>query len=372
MRIIGVARIAVFLLLCVALLGLTSVSAAPAVPRASAAPGWWLPWSAPTLAVPGPLYAVATAAGDDAWAVGADGEVYHFNGQAWSAVSSTVTAALHSVYPVGANTALVVGAAAVSNRPAVLACTPAGCARDNNVPAVGLLDSVWAVSPADYWAVGGGGAPGSEFGTILHYTGVWSPNLATGAAAAVHLHNIQMLSAAEGWAVGESATAGGPGTVFHYTSGAGWQAVDTGIAFSGALHSLWFVSPAEGWAVGGTLSADPVILHYRAGAAPQWTREPVASLGAPETLLSYVDMRPDGAGYAVGNNGQILSRDPATGTWRSVFTDPRPPQAPFYGVWLAPDGASGWAVGGVEGRAPDAGIFARFSSAVTWLPLVTR
>jgi hypothetical protein len=129
--------------------------------------------------------------------------------------------------------------------------------------------------------------------------------------------------------------------------------VDPNVAFSGALHGLWFISAAEGWVVGGELSADPVILHYRAGAAPQWTRETVTALGAPETLLSYVNMQPDGSGYAAGNNGQILCRDPTLGTWRSVFTDHRPPQAPFYGIWLAPDGTSGWAVGGAG--APDAG-----------------
>jgi hypothetical protein len=381
-------RALVWLLLCVSLLSCAPLNApppapsaplppaptAPSAPAPSAAlpPGRWISWSTPALTVPGPLYAVTTAAVNDAWAVGAAGTVYHYNGQTWLAVSSTVTESLESVYAVGANTALVVGAASPDdNRPAVLTCTPAGCSQDNTVPPVGSLDSIWAVSPTDYWAAGGGGLPGSEFGTIVHFAGGWSANLATGAAAGVHLHNIQMLSAAEGWAVGDSTTVDGPGTLLHYTSGAGWQGVNTSIAFTGSLRGLWFISATEGWVVGGPLGPSPVILHYQASATPQWTREIVTQLGAPETMLWYVDMRPDGSGYAAGNDGQILARDPTLGTWQSVFTDFRPPQAPFYGVWLAPTGTLGWAVGGVDG--PDTGIFARYSPpAVAWLPLVAR
>jgi hypothetical protein len=372
MKTVRFIHIAGLLLLCVSLLGATAVSAAPSAPRAGASPGRWMPWPTPALTVPGPLMAVATAAENDAWAVGSGGGVYHYNGQSWLAVTSTVTASLQSVYPVGVNTALVMGlASAVDNKPTVLTCTPASCTRDSTVPAVGSLDSIWAVSPTDYWAAGGGGLPGSEFGTILHYNGAWSANLATGTAATVHLHNIQMLSATEGWAVGESTTATGPGTVLRYTSAAGWQEVATNVTFSGPLHGLWFISPTEGWVVGGVLGPNPVILHYKAGASPQWTQETAGPLGAPETLLWYVNMRPDGSGYAAGNDGQILFRDPALGTWQSAFTDPRPPEAPFFGVWLAPSGAPGWAVGGVDGA--NAGIFARVSPPLaTWLPLVTH
>ncbi len=366
-------RVWALLLLCVALLGATSVSAAPSAPSAPLPPGPWVPWPSATSTVPGPLFAVATNTVNDAWSVGAGGRVNHYNGQGWLSVTSPVTQALESVYPVAANLALVVGLALPSdNKPAVLTCTPARCTRDTTVPPVGGLDSIWAVSSTDYWAVGGSGnTPGAESGTILHFTGgAWSPNLATGTAATVHLHNIQMLSATEGWAVGESPTPGGAGTIFHYTGGT-WQPVTTGVAFTGPLYSLWFVSPTEGWVVGGELSPTPVILHYRATATPQWTAETVTSLGAPTTLLWYVNMRADGSGFASGNNGQILYRDPTLGTWASVYSDTRPPLAPFYGVWVAPGATLGWAVGGDEPTGM--GVMARFGTpTTTWLPIVQK
>jgi hypothetical protein len=303
----------------------------------------------------------------DVWAVGMSGGVYHYDGAHWSAINSGVTFNLGGVahIPGQSDKAIVVGDNNGAAGPAlVLTCSLTGCTRDTTVPAVGRLDSVWATSATDYWAVGGSSATN---GSILHFTnGTWSANQVAGAVPNTHYHMVQFLSNGEGYAVGESPTPSGPGTIIHYTTTTGWQPVDTGLTFSGPLYGVWFISPQEGWVVGGgAISFAPVILHFHSST---WTAETVTGLPAP-TVLNFVSMNADGSGYTVGESGQILYRTAGSTIWHSNYTDPS--NGTFYGLWLGAGGITGWAVGDTS-PAPGTFSMAHLATPGLWLPVLLR
>jgi hypothetical protein len=110
------------------------------------------------------LHSVAMVSTNDGWMVGEYGHIRHWNGSAWSFVSS-----------------------------------PTGC----------TLRSVAMVSADDGWAVGGSGC--TESSVILHWDGnEWSK---VDNPTTEWLYSVAMISANEGWAVGEG------GTILHYLKG---------------------------------------------------------------------------------------------------------------------------------------------------------
>src|SRR5690242_12261603 len=112
-------QVVALLALCSFAASFAPAAAAPAAPVAT--------WNVvPTGLTPlGSLNAVAMGAANDVWAVGDKGQVYHYAGTAWAALTSGTTLDLNSVSPVPgqAGTAWVVGVGAGAANPStVLVC----------------------------------------------------------------------------------------------------------------------------------------------------------------------------------------------------------------------------------------------------------
>jgi len=157
---------------------------------------------------------------NDVWAVGQDGTILHWNGDAWSTVTSNTEATLESVHAVSANSAWAVGR--LGN---IVRWNGAEWNRYES-------ESVYIVSFNDVWAVG-------QDGTILHWNGdawstVTSPTTET-------LYSVFMVSADDGWAAGQD------GTILRW-DGTEWSTVTSPTTDS--IDSISMVNPSEGWALG--------------------------------------------------------------------------------------------------------------------------
>ncbi len=104
-----------------------------------------------------------------------------------------------------------------------------------------------------------------------------------------------------------------------------------------------------------------------------------------ETELRSVSMLPDGSGYASGNDGMILYRSAIAAskgispTWNLVYLECGTAPGtcdypPLNGVSITPNGAQGWAVGGLDAMPP---VFAKMTGGTleqfpVWLPLIDK
>jgi hypothetical protein len=216
---------------------------------------------------------LAMIAPNEGWATGqechntCEALLMHYTQGQWVQVPlpgtvDTANAHLQSIAMQSASAGWVVGTASPSTDGAVLILRyQNGTWTKENVDFPGSLNSVYAVSPDEAWAVG---EENKAFGPglILHYkAGTWTK--VTGLDLNI-LHAVTMVSPTEGWAVGDGAM------FLHYHNGA-WSQVGQ------PIHSFWLsgvsmASPTDGWAVGSYLGGDPHddtnLFHYTNGA---WT-----------------------------------------------------------------------------------------------------
>lgn len=140
------------------------------------------------------LYAVATLADGEAWAVGAGGTVLRRRDGTWR-VAATITGA--------------------------------------------TLRGVFAASRDDVWIVGG-------TGTVLHYDGKTLEKRASGTEAA--LYAVTAFSRSDAWIVGEG------GTILHYDG----KTIAKASGGADELHAIWGSGPNDVWAAGGTANVGTI------------------------------------------------------------------------------------------------------------------
>lgn len=246
----------------------------------------------PTRAVHPGLVEVWGRAGDDVYAVGTSGGIYHYDGVAWSVLQAGGPT-LHGVW------ADATGVFAVGNLATILRSTGAG----------------WAVHSTGVEWNGVWGASGSELYAVGHESAVYRYDGSTWTAQSVptldrELQAVWGAGSGDVWAVGNA------GAILHF-DGSGWRGQESGTIQH--LNSVWGTSATDVHAVGG----GGLILH-NGGAG--WSEQ--FSGGAQ---LRDVQGAGPSAVWAVGNNGRILHYD-GTG-W--AFQAREPNSSVLHGVWAA-------------------------------------
>ena len=246
--------------------------------------GTWQTVTSPQ--VPGfHLNGIWGSAAGDVYTVGATGSILHWNGTAWSLMTSPTSQELFGIWGSGAGDIYAVGAAGTIIHYDGSAWTTMTSQTTQN------LKRVWGSGPADIWAVG-------EGSTILHFDGTSWTNLNTaiagdlsavwgsaaqrrlrrgGRAAAPHpaLQRVRLVgrphahpasSTASGarlanniYAVGWN---GAAGTILHY-NGTTWASMTSNTA--AVLYDVWGSGPGDIYAVGTDYTGggnNPAILHF--------------------------------------------------------------------------------------------------------------
>jgi hypothetical protein len=221
------------------------------------------------------LQAVTAVSPTDVWAAGyffdanssACGPLFeHWNGSAWSVVSSPVGATCDNVFGIYARAANDVWAVGYDHNTAsgmgTLILHWDGSAWSQvPTPSPGssynILNAVSATSATSAWAAGFYCKSGCSAGTpvyaalILHWNGTtWSRATTPATSSSQVLNGIEAVSATNVWAVGGQGT--GPSTtslILHW-NGTGWSTSPSPNA--GELSQAAFGSPASGWALGGS------------------------------------------------------------------------------------------------------------------------
>ena len=129
------------------------------------------------------------SSGSNVFAVGANGTILHYNGSAWSLMTSGTTQALSGIWGSSGNDVFAVGTGGtiLHYNGSAWSLMTSGTTQ--------YLNRIWGNSGSDVFAVGGGG-------TILHYNGsAWSP-MTSGTTQA--LNGIWGSSGSDVFAVGEA------------------------------------------------------------------------------------------------------------------------------------------------------------------------
>jgi hypothetical protein len=258
------------------------------------------------------LLAVWGSSAKDVWAVGSDGTIVHFDGQALSLVPSGVTSTLQAVHGTGPNDVWMAGDDGRALHWDGHALTQAPIARDTT------LLGEWARRPSDVWQVGIG--IGDEVGVVCHWDGkAWRDDPVPGSASLWEVWGVND----ELWLVGSSSKH--LGLVEHVR---GKQSDE--IAFSGTtLRGVWGSAPNDVW-----------VLPYNGPAqrwnGSAWSTPPWAA--CPGMLGLWGSGRNDV--WAVGLSGAIAHFDGKA--WSRAVS---PTSDGLWSVWgSAPNDV--WAVGG--------------------------
>ena len=203
------------------------------------------------------LTGVWGSSASDVFAVGDNGTILHYNGNAWSPMSIPTSGSLCDVWGSSASDVFVVGG------------YPGGIILHYDGSAWSAMSSgttntlwdVWGSGSSDVFAVG-------DNGTILHYNGsAWSTMSTSSSGMTNGLTGVWGSSASDVFAVGYA------GRSFHHYDGSTWTEMDsTGIeSYSGTFNGLtgvWGSSASDVFAVGGSPAVggngrvNGTILHY--------------------------------------------------------------------------------------------------------------
>lgn len=307
------------------------------------------------------LFGVDMLSETEAWAVGLNGTILHWQGGEWSKATSPVTESLRAIKMISPDEGWIAGEAGdilrwdgetwtlayspsqepSGNQPGLLALDMYSPENgwavgffglmlhwDGNqwkeVPPPLQLDLLQGVAMAgenDAWAVG---ATPEGQGIILRWDGsVWSE---VSSPTDQIPQAIDILTPEDVWVVGRG------GTILHW-DGQSWSSVSS--PTSGLLTSIAILSPTEGWISGMDESGSALLLIWDGSA---WS--PVSP---PEGLhgLSWISAASAQAATAVGENGVILAWD--GNTWTKV-TGPSTTETLIAVDMLNP--MEGWAVSG--------------------------
>jgi hypothetical protein len=232
----------------------------------------------------------------DVWAVGS-GTVLHWDGSAWSSLSSGTLQAVNAsaVWGSGQNDVWIVGSGVVHWD---------GAAWSNvsiDLGNYGSAHAVWGSGPSDVWVLGWNAAyhwNGTAFARALDIPGNLSPPTPT----LISLYAIWGSGLNDVWVGGSTwngqAYVDPTGLALHW-DGSTWSNFDTGTT-SGALASIWGSGPNDVWAVG----QKGTILHWNGSA---WSG---SASGVTRPLLAVWGSGP-GDVWAVGgcHDGNVLSEN---------------------------------------------------------------
>ncbi|MBN2282430.1 MAG: hypothetical protein JXO48_00910, partial [Deltaproteobacteria bacterium] len=234
-------------------------------------------WSPMTSGTTGELYGIWGTAGSDVFAVGGPGTILHYDGSTWSPMASGTTEYLLSVWGTSGGNVFAVGGGGTILHYDGSTWSPMTSGT------ITSLASVWGTSGSDVFAVGIGG-------TILHYDGsTWSP-MSSGTTQP--LLGIWGTAGSDVFAVGKN------GAILHY-DGSTWSPMTSGTTM--LLKGIWGTSGSDVFAVGG----GGTILHYDGS-----TWSPMTS-GTTE-ILSGVWGASGSDVFAVAYSGIILHYDGST------------------------------------------------------------
>jgi photosystem II stability/assembly factor-like uncharacterized protein len=240
--------------------------------------------------------------------------IMHWDGTSWSVEYNITDTAIYDISGAAGKVWAVGMADTILGRPG-----SGPWVQERGGPTTNALYSVYTLSTDDAWAVGDGGV-------IAHYTGgTWQPVASPSTDA---LFDVQMLSPTDGYAVGVEAILKWDGT--------SWLRVATPPA---PLRGVYMLGSGEGWAVG----EDGAIWNASGGT---WSSVASPTMGD----LSAIAMDSSSHGWAVGSatvpEGVVpVLLEYTGGNWVDRSST-LPPNSPLLrDIVLAPDGATGWAVG---------------------------
>jgi hypothetical protein len=272
----------------------------------------------PSTAVNGGLNGTAAIAANDIWAVGSfipagsntiQPLAEHFNGTSWSVVPtpSNPGGEFFSVSGVAGNDVWAVGANGQTNGAliehwngsawSIVAAPPQ--------PGGGWLNSVTAISANNVWAVGFT----AGHNLIEHFDGTSWSIVASPTPRNSDLFGVSGTSANDVWAVGETGRSDSRVEILHW-NGTAWSTVSAPNAspFANTLQSVTAIAPNDAWAVGNA-DGQSLIEHWD---GTSWSIVASPSLNSGVTLT--------GISAASANNIWAVGYtvDPATGNLQTV------------------------------------------------------
>ncbi len=270
----------------------------------------------------GALSAVWGSAPDDVWVVGGkpdQGEIYHFDGQAWQAMDVPDVPLLVWVYGFEPDDVYAVGlgGGAVHYDGQSWTAMSTGTTED--------LWGVWGSAPDDIWVVGGNVGQGEP--TILHYNG------ASFSAVTAPANDRDATSLFKVWGIGSKVFAVGErGLIIQFEEGR-WFQVPAGANADEDFVALWGTSEDHIVAVGGRSSARLSVYD-----GTSWTT--TRPNGIPGLNAIYM-VEPDEA-VVGGVSGYVGSYNPLTDTLTTHEADTN---LAVHGAW-GDRGGRYYAVGG--------------------------
>ena len=266
----------------------------------------WCSVSVPTSAAS--FGGVWGSASDNIWVVGEGGTILHWNGQAWSSVSSGTLASLRAVWGSEPNVWAVGDTEGAGKLVANVVDSDWLAGKIGLVP---TLNCVWGSGPGDVWA-------GGDAGTMVHFTGASFSTVAT--ASPESIRGIWGSGPNDVWAVGDS------NTIQHW-DGTAWSLVYQGEGYT-RFNGIWGSGPSDVWAVG----AHGVVYHWD---GVSWAFDP----SSPNVDLVAVWGSSSSDVWILGENGTVWHTDE-----RLLFGDPPQLRVLLNGVWGSAPGDV-WAVG---------------------------
>ena len=273
-------------------------------------------WQVPTPTNPaGHFTGVWGSSSSDVFAVAQqDGAIFHYNGSAWTYMTSGLADQLNGVWGTSSTDVFVVGYDDKShgNSPILHYDGTAWSFMANPLTGENIvLYNVWGSSGSDVFAVGN---DNSGNGIILHYNGTAWSSMTSGTTPGSVLRDIWGSSSNDVFAVG------GQGIILHYNGNA-WSAMASGT--TQGLGAIWGSSSNDVFVVGGA----GTILHYDGStwtAMTSVTTAPLGSVwgssstdvyavGAYGTILHY-----NGTNWSIMNSGTTKN---LTGIWGNSSSD---------------------------------------------------
>jgi len=273
----------------------------------------------------------------DAWAVGAQGVIYHWDGDRWTSVVEPhpFRKDLYAVFMVSPTEGWAVGQDGaiahytVPPPPPTNTVTPGPSPTPTTsrtpTPTVtptpttsptatgtspATVTPTFTLTPTATSAPGGASQP----------RGVWSLARSGGG----DLLGLHFLDSTHGWVVGRE------GTILRYSNGT-WEAQDS--PTENDLHAVHMLSPTAGWAVGD----QGILLRYAQGRWSLYEDAPI-----PTDDYVGITMTTDGQGWIIGRGGKVLQY--SDGRWKQDLTAPDGVTG-LNSIFITEDGSRGWAVG---------------------------
>lgn len=197
-----------------------------------------------------PLYGVWGSSGNNAFAVGENGIILHYDGNNWTTMPSGTTETLYAIWGTGPNDVFAVG-----KNGTILHHDGINWSAMNS-GVTGPLNDVWGSSNVDVFAVGG--SDYNFFSTILHYDGGGWREIETG----YFYEGVWGSTGNDVIVLGNYVTPAERWEVIQHYDGSDWDTMSSDNA--DYLYDLWGSGPADVFAVG--IEADQIysgaILHY--------------------------------------------------------------------------------------------------------------